>query len=218
MPSSILYLVIDDMGSSQLSYEVLNIVRERSLRLTLSVLPYAEHKEEILKMCHELPNVETMLHAPMQALNPAATSHNMILEGDHEITIRDKLSDYLKRVPAKYANNHQGSRVSRNEKTCSLILQHLASQAVDFLDSRTVVDSCFLQAAERLGIAILSRNLFLKESYEENLRSLEKAFIKEKKVVAIGHPRTILKTLQLLPANDRWQMRPVGDFFRQSRL
>jgi len=214
----VLYLIIDDMGGAPISFDVLNIVARRSLRLTLSILPYSQHKDAILKECRNLPGVDTMLHAPMQPLNLQISSYNMVLEDDPESTIRAKLSDYLDKVPAQFANNHQGSRVSTNLRTCSDILRFFAERGISFIDSKTTSGTMFAKAAENVGSPILVRDLFLRESWDENLRLLKKAFAKKREVVAIGHPNTILQTLEFIPDGETWVMRQIGSYFHSTHL
>lgn len=76
----------------------------------------------------------------------------------------------------------------------------------------------FAKAAENVGSPILVRDLFLRESWDENLRSLKKAFAKKREVVAIGHPNTILQTLEFIPDGETWVMQPIGSYFHSTHL
>ncbi|HPY53994.1 MAG TPA: divergent polysaccharide deacetylase family protein, partial [Treponemataceae bacterium] len=152
-------LVLDDGGHniSQLQ-PFLNL----PFPLTIAILPALAYTKESASLTRKAGK-EVMLHQPMQAINfsvdpgPSAILPNMT-----EAEIRAVLQKNVSEVaPIVGMNNHEGSLITADANTMSVVLDFCRDNALLFLDSRTNVETKVSFVAKEKKMQIWERNIFL---------------------------------------------------------
>jgi len=191
-------IVIDDVG----------LDRPHSKRawelpgpLTMSFLPYAKDLREQARAARA-HGQELMLHLPMEPMGRADPGPNAlsVTLGDGELRARvtaalDSFDGYVG------VNNHMGSRFTAFKPGMETVLRLFRQRGLLFLDSRTSAQSVGYQLAEELGVASLTRNVFLDDDasidqVRRKLAETEGVARRQGFAVAIGHPHEA--TLQAL--------------------
>jgi uncharacterized protein len=184
-------IVIDDIG-----YD-LNTVKELlkiDANLTFAILPCLNHSREAAEMLHKAKK-EILLHLPME---PVSYPHEKPGEGALFTDMNnDELSLQLKNniAAVPYAvgiNNHMGSKFMIDEQRLSVIFKELKRGNLFFVDSRTSSDTKALSVANKTGLSIAERKIFIdnNRNYEEiynNLINVTKSGDKSP-IIFIGHP------------------------------
>ena len=90
-------------------------------------------------------------------------------------------------------NNHMGSKFMGDEKKLGLIFSKLKKKNLFFIDSRTSAKTKAFAAAEKVGLPVAARKIFLDNSrdYNEiynNLLNIAKNNGDVSPVIIIGHP------------------------------
>jgi len=183
-------IIIDDLGHDMGAFR-----RTLALpaRLTLAFLPYTElapaMAEEARASGHEI-----LLHMPMEPMGEADPGPNAIRVGLAPEENRKRLRWALDRLGRVHGvNSHMGSRVTADDDAMEALLSVLSAEGLPFIDSRTTADSVVEKVAADLGIASLSRDVFLDHhgeaaAIEAALARVERLAAKHGRVVAIGHP------------------------------
>ncbi|MCX5849770.1 MAG: divergent polysaccharide deacetylase family protein [Deltaproteobacteria bacterium] len=184
-------IIVDDIGND------INPVRELlkvNADLTFAVLPFQTHTREAAEMFHKAKR-EILLHLPME---PVSYPNEKPGEGalftdmnDEEIIFQ--LKKNIAAVPyISGVNNHMGSKFMEDEKELVLIFNELKKRKLFFVDSRTSVDTKAVAAADRVGLKIAERKIFLDKDRDYN--KIYNNLINITKnddispVIAIGHP------------------------------
>lgn len=194
-PSAIyLSLIIDDLGQ--------NPARDsRTLALpgpvTLAIMPDTPHATEFARQAHRAGKT-VMLHMPMDpATGPYAWHPELPLP-----ELESRLSAALLKVPyAAGINNHMGSRMTSEPVAMTWLMEELQRRHMFFVDSRTSAKTVAAAQAQRLGLASVSRDVFLDdertaEAITRQLQIAIKLAHKQGSVVIIGHPYPV--TLDVL--------------------
>ena len=189
-----LALVIDDLG--------LNPSRDgRVLALpgpvAMAILPDTRYASSLAAKA-QAAGKTVMLHLPMApAGGPYAWQPQL---PPAELTAR--LERALKKVPnASGVNNHMGSQMTDQEPPMAALMTELQQRHLFFLDSRTSARTVAAATAQQIGLASLSRDIFLDDDQAPEAvaaqfhRALQLAR-KQGSVVIIGHPH--LSTLAVL--------------------
>ena len=58
-------------------------------------------------------------------------------------------------------NNHMGSQVTADERVMSVVMSYLQKNNKFFLDSKTTADSVSCEIAQKFGVPVLGRDLFI---------------------------------------------------------
>lgn len=198
-------IIIDDMGSSmQELQELLDI----KLPLTFSVIPSLAHARGVAESAHRA-GAEVMVHMPMEPEGyPKQKMEKiglLIAMGNDEIG--ERVNGYFASVPfAAGANNHMGSRFTRDGEKMAVVLKVLKGRGVFFVDSRTSPASVGYEQARALGLKCGSRQVFLDNVQDEaaiGKQLAELVAIAKKKGGAIAichpHPATIRTLKAMLP-------------------
>ncbi|HDD53169.1 MAG TPA: divergent polysaccharide deacetylase family protein [Thermosulfidibacter takaii] len=190
-------IVIDDMGY--------RVDRARAFldlpwSITLSILPFTDRAREIACLAHKRGR-EVMLHLPMDANGGGeaierleSRTPGMLLVSMSEGELRALVRREMDQVPyARGANNHMGSRFTRDTRCMRVVLQELKARGYYFLDSLTDSRSVACREARRLGLRCFERDVFLDNSRDEayilhQLTLLAQLALKKGYAVAIGHP------------------------------
>ncbi|WP_439654919.1 divergent polysaccharide deacetylase family protein [Stutzerimonas zhaodongensis] len=189
-----LALVIDDLGQ--------NASRDgRVLALpgpvAMAILPDTRYATALSQRA-QAAGKTVMLHLPMApAGGPYAWQPQLPPE---ELT--NRLERALKKVPhASGVNNHMGSQMTVRQPPMVALMSELQRRHLFFLDSRTNARTVAAAAAQRIGLASLSRDIFLDddpspEAVAVQFRQALQLARKQGSVVIIGHPHQ--STLALL--------------------
>ena len=149
-----LSLIIDDLGQ--------NPERDsRTLALpgpvTLAIMPDTPHATEFARQAHRARKT-VMLHMPMDpATGPYAWHPELPLP-----ELESRLNAALLKVPyAAGINNHMGSRMTAEPVAMAWLMEELQRRHMFFVDSRTSAKTVAAAQAQRIGLASVSRDVFL---------------------------------------------------------
>jgi polysaccharide deacetylase 2 family uncharacterized protein YibQ len=194
-----LTLIIDDIGQTpERDRQVLALPGP----VALAILPDTPHAREIDRAAY-LAGKQVMLHMPM---DPAGGRYAW-LPGMPVSQLAERLHAALEVVPhAEGINNHMGSRMTSQREAMSWLMSELQKRHLFFVDSRTSAATVAAAEAQRIGLASLSRDVFLDD--DPTPEAIRKQFEigislarKQGSVVMIGHPHpaTIRVLQQQLP-------------------
>jgi uncharacterized protein len=185
-------IIIDDIGNDLKPVkELLKINAD----LTFAILPFCAHTHEAAEMFHQAHR-ETLLHLPMEPVSyphekpgPGALFTDM---NDEELIFQ--LEKDIADVPyISGVNNHMGSKLMIDERKLTLIFNKLKKSNLFFVDSRTSVNSKAFVTAEKVGLPLAARKIFLDNSrdYNEIYNNVINVAQKDgdvSPVILIGHP------------------------------
>jgi polysaccharide deacetylase 2 family uncharacterized protein YibQ len=182
-------LVIDDAGNNLRELEPF-------LRfpgpLTIAVLPGLPHSAEASRRIRAAGK-EVFLHQPMEAIGGQEPGPGAIYSGMSAAEIRAALKRNVAEIgPIAGMNNHQGSKVTMDAAAMETVLGFCREQGLYFLDSRTTAETVVPATAERLGITIGERNVFIDNEQNRSamLRYIREGLTKAERqggAVLIGH-------------------------------
>jgi hypothetical protein len=185
-------IIIDDIGYDLKPVkELLKIKAD----LTFAILPLCPHTREAAEMFHRAHR-ETLLHLPMEPVSyPREKPGNGAIFTDmNDEELGFQLEKDIAAVPyISGVNNHMGSKFMMDEKKLTLVFNKLKKNKLFFIDSRTSADSKAFVTAEKVGLQIAGRKIFLDNSrdYNEIYNKLINIAQKEGDVspmIIIGHP------------------------------
>ncbi|PBP84682.1 divergent polysaccharide deacetylase family protein [Pseudomonas syringae] len=193
-PKAYLSLIIDDLGQNQDR-------DSRTLALpgpvTLAIMPDTPHATEFARQAHRAGKT-VMLHMPMDpATGPYAWHPELPLP-----ELESRLNAALLKVPyAAGINNHMGSRMTAEPVAMTWLMAELQRRHLFFVDSRTSAKTVAAAEAQRIGLASVSRDVFLDdertaEAITHQLQTAIKIARKYGSAVVIGHPYPV--TLDVL--------------------
>jgi hypothetical protein len=156
-------LIIDDLGHDP--HMVAPFIH-LDLPLAFSILPLAPYS---LSIANEVQNkgYELMLHLPMEPNNYPQVNPGpgALLTGMNERQIRNILGDHLKRIPGiQGVNNHMGSYFSARKDKMTIVLRELKKKNLFYIDSRTTPRTVAHKLAQKMGLPVASRSVFLDNS------------------------------------------------------
>lgn len=181
-----LSLIIDDLGQ--------NPERDnRALALpgpvTLAIMPDTPHATDFARQAHKAGKT-VMLHMPMDpATGPYAWHPELPLP-----ELESRLNAALLKVPyAAGINNHMGSRMTAQPAAMAWLMGELQRRHKFFVDSRTSAQTVAAQQAQKIGLASVSRDVFLDDERTEaaiatQLQTAISLAHKQGSAVMIGHP------------------------------
>ena len=193
-------IIIDDIGYRQTDEAVLALPSN----ITLSVLPHTPLGERLAAIAHD-KGYEIMLHLPMQALNGKEMGPGGLTNQMSEQSLKQAIEDAFKSVPyAKGVNNHMGSLLTQLDDPMTWLMESLKQQDNYFVDSMTTRYSKASAAANKQGIPLLKRQLFLDndvspQALERQFNQLIQKAHKEGQLIVIAHPYP--ETISFLKAN-----------------
>ncbi|MCB1745059.1 MAG: divergent polysaccharide deacetylase family protein [Gammaproteobacteria bacterium] len=184
-------IVIDDLGYSN---RIGGGFARMPYPLTLAILPDTPYARALATLGHR-NGKQIIIHMPMQARGrPAVAPGGLRLDhGPFEIARR--LVSAFGDVPyASGISNHEGSRLTESSVSMRLLMTTLRLQRVPlFLDSRTSARSVAATLAQRAGLRVAERDVFLDNSREPTrihaqLDRLIRVADRRGTALAIGHP------------------------------
>jgi polysaccharide deacetylase 2 family uncharacterized protein YibQ len=222
LPPPQIAIIIDDLGNARSAGE-----RAIALpgQLTYSILPNTPGSVALATAAHNSGR-EVLLHLPLQAMNDAATGHDVI----HLDMTMDQLSSVFDsaRLSVPFAvgvNNHRGSLITRHPGHMRWLMDNIRNKTEwFFVDSYTTHHSVAMQIAEEAGVPAVKRDVFLDASRapEDILLAIEKLKSTARKAgraVAIGHPypETLDALERALPDLERegFQLVPISLLMRR---
>ncbi|QLF93289.1 divergent polysaccharide deacetylase family protein [Pseudomonas sp. ABC1] len=181
-----LTLVIDDLGQHpQRDQRVLALPGP----VVLAIMPDTPHAASLARQA-EAAGKTVILHLPMA---PAGGPYAWRPELSRE-QLQQRLDAALRAVPhVRGINNHMGSRMTEQQQAMGWLMRDLQRRHLFFLDSRTSPRTSAAAAAQEIGLASLSRDIFLDndqapEAIAERLRAAIALARKQGTAVVIGHP------------------------------
>ena len=181
-----LTLIIDDLGQ--------NLSRDRRVLalpgpVTTAIMPDTPHAGEFAREAHKAGKT-IILHMPMDpATGPFAWHPELPLE-----ELGKRLDAAFKAVPyAVGINNHMGSRMTAEPAAMAWLMGELQRRHRFFLDSRTSAKTVAAAEAQKIGLASLSRDVFLDDERSETaittqLQTAIRLAHQQGSAVMIGHP------------------------------
>ena len=134
--------------------------------ITIAVLPGLPHSAEAARRVRAAGK-ELILHQPMESIRGTDPGPYAIWAGMNGDEIRSIINRNLDEIwPVAGMNNHEGSRITMDEEAMETILSLSRERGILFLDSRTTAETAAPRVAQRLGITIGERDIFL-DNYQE---------------------------------------------------
>lgn len=189
-----LTVIIDDLGQ--------NPSRDsRALALpgpvVLAIMPDTPHASEFAEQAHKAGKT-VILHMPMDPATGPYAWHPELPLGELE----SRLNAALLKVPhAAGINNHMGSRMTAQPIAMGWLMSELQRRHLFFVDSRTSARTVAAAQAQKIGLASVSRDVFLDDerTAQAITRQLQIAIElahRQGSAVVIGHPYPV--TLEVL--------------------
>jgi len=184
-----LVFIIDDAGNSLQELEPF-------LRfpgpLTIAVLPGLPHSVESARRIRAAGK-EVLLHQPMEAVNGPAPGPGALYAGMNAHAILAILNKNIAEIgPVAGMNNHQGSKITADQQMMETVLRFCREQGIHFMDSRTTAHTTAPAIAQRLGMKIGERNIFIDN--EQSRSAMDRAIkdglalaVRNGSAVMIGH-------------------------------
>ena len=181
-----LSLIIDDLGQ--------NLQRDRRVLglpgpVTAAIMPDTPHAAEFAREAHKAGKI-VMLHMPMDpATGPFAWHPELPID-----ELEKRLNAAFKAVPyTSGLNNHMGSRMTSQPQAMAWLMNDLQRRHTFFVDSRTSAQTVAGAQAQKIGLASVSRDVFLDDVRTEQaitaqLESAIQLARKQGSAVMIGHP------------------------------
>lgn len=187
-------IIIDDLGQST----------ERDSRtlalpgpVTMAIMPDTPHASDFARQAHKAGKT-VILHMPMDpATGPYAWHPGLAIP-----ELAERLNAALAKVPyAAGINNHMGSRMTSQRDAMTWLMGELQRRHLFFVDSRTSAATVAAAQAQEVGLAHVSRDVFLDdertvEAIAGQLQQGVELARRQGSAVLIGHPYP--QTLQVL--------------------
>ncbi len=190
-------IVIDDLGYTR---QAADLFLNLPFPVTVSVIPFTPFVGYTVKVARARGK-EVMLHIPMESgghreaiERMESRTKGMLRVSMSDAEIRALVRREIDAVPGAIgANNHMGSRFTRNRHKMGVVLGELKRQGLFFLDSLTSSRSVGYKTALTMGIPALKRDVFLdhsrnKRAMDHQFKRLAAIALKRGYAVAIGHP------------------------------
>jgi len=182
-------IVIDDIGYHQRDLELLTLPGQ----LSYSILPHTPYSQAFASLASQ-SNKELLLHVPMQALNGKKLGPGALTLSMSKEQLQQTLGTALASLPqVKGVNNHMGSALTQQSQAMKWTMEVLKKRHLYFLDSRTTDLSQAQNAANFLGVANISRQVFLDniitpEQLQLRFDELKQQATDHNFAIAIAHP------------------------------
>jgi len=194
-------IIIDDIG-----YRYVDDINALNLPgpITYAILPHSPFAKKMSQLAHAAGK-DIILHIPMQPIeaskNPLMGPGGLKLEMD-KIHFIATLRRGFRSVPnAIGANNHMGSLLTMDDERMGWLMEYLKIGNFFYVDSMTNPESVASEAADRINVPYLKRDIFLDNSKNrEDIIARFDELIKVAKrrghAIAIGHPHP--ETIEVL--------------------
>jgi polysaccharide deacetylase 2 family uncharacterized protein YibQ len=181
-----LVFVIDDAGNS---LQDLEPFLSFPGPLTIAVLPGLPNSAEAARRIRAAGK-EVFLHQPMEAVGGEDPGPGAIYSRMDTGEILEVLEKNVAEIgPVAGINNHQGSKITSDERIMETVLAFCREKGLPFLDSRTISTSVVPAIAKRMDITIGERNIFIDN---DPSRTSMEAYIDEGLRIASGRGSAVL--------------------------
>jgi uncharacterized protein len=192
LPHKQVAIIIDDIGYDlEITKELLNINAE----ITFSILPFLKHSREAAEMINQNKH-EILLHLPMEPVSyprekPGAGALFTDMNNDELLYQLDKNIESVPYISG--VNNHMGSKFMEDREKLIVVFGRLKEKNLFFIDSRTAPNSQAIAAAQKVGLHMAERKIFIdnnrdyKEIYN-NLIGVINHNGNASRLILIGHP------------------------------
>lgn len=195
-------IVIDDIGYRDTDKHALLLPGA----ITYSILPQTPYGRDIAIEANANQK-EVLLHIPMEAENGKKLGPGALTSDMNEAEVYASLNESLAEIPfAIGINNHMGSHLTQLVEPMSWTMGFLKQHHLLFLDSRTSPYSKASIIAQKLGVPVQKRHVFLdnqltEEYINKQFQSLIKLAKNQELAIAIAHPHpeTIQTLIRLIP-------------------
>ena len=165
-PEKRIYLILDDGGHN--TYQLEPFLKFPG-KLSIAVIPRLKYSKEAAELIYSHGKT-VMLHQPMQPLGKADPGSGAIYVNMSDDEVRRILNDNLDSIPHVAGfNNHMGSAGTSDERVMDVVLKVAKQRGLFFVDSFTHASSVCRKVAEKNGMRIAKRDIFL-----DNDKSREK--------------------------------------------
>lgn len=204
-PKALIAIIIDDVGHNE---RALPDAIALTAPVDFAVLPGLAKSEQLAKALSR-GGFEIMLHQPMEpasgTVDPGPGSIDTRMTPRQ---IQAVLARNLHQVPlARGVNNHMGSKATASSHVIEAVLPFLAEKGLFFVDSLTTSASVCREVADRMGIPIAVRDVFLdnqlsREYISGQLERLKRLALKNGHAVGVGHfhPLTLRTIEEFAPS------------------
>ena len=157
-----LSVIIDDLGQSPAK-------DSRTLALpgpvTMAIMPDTPHATDFARQAHKAGRT-VILHMPMDPATGPYAWH----PGTPLPELEQRLNAALSKVPyAAGVNNHMGSRMTAQPEAMAWLMGELQRRDLFFVDSRTSAATVAAAKAQAIGLASVSRDVFLDDERTRRL-------------------------------------------------
>ena len=181
-----LVFVIDDAGNS---LQDLEPFLSFPGPLTIAVLPGLPNSAEAARRIRAAGK-EVFLHQPMEAVGGEDPGPGAIYSRMGTGEILEVLEKNVAEIgPVAGINNHQGSKITSDERIMETVLAFCREKGLPFLDSRTISTSVVPAIAKRMDITIGERNIFIDN---DSSRTSMESYIDEGLRIASGRGSAVL--------------------------
>ncbi len=195
-------IVIDDIGYRYSDKNVLTLPGS----ITYSVLPHTPYGKMLATKANANQK-EVLLHIPMEAENGKKLGPGALTSSMNKVEIHASLSQSLAEVPfAIGINNHMGSHLTQLAEPMYWTMGFLKQHGLLFLDSKTSPYSKASIIAQKLGVPVQGRHVFLDNQLTDNYINQQfQLLIKQAQnhhfaiAIAHPHPETIKALIRLIP-------------------
>jgi len=210
-------ILIDDIGQDLVPVRQLLGL---GIPLNFAVLPYSRHARAAAEMIHDAGQ-EVLLHLPMEPIGYPRTDpgEGALLTTLDDAELSRRVERALDAVPhIRGVNNHMGSAFMAHDAKVRLVLNHIASRNLYFVDSRTAANSRAEALAALAGVPFVARDVFLDNGrgHDATLATLRQAVQRHpgharNVLLMIGHPypETVNALREILPLLRTERMEPV---------
>jgi polysaccharide deacetylase 2 family uncharacterized protein YibQ len=210
----VIALIIDDLGNSlHLGQRALGLPGN----VTYSILPHTPYGRQLANEAHRAGK-EVMLHLPMSNVHQRNSGAGELTATMPRRLFEARLQRALADVPhVQGINNHMGSELTQLEGPMNWLMRSLQCYRLYFVDSRTSHRSVAQEAAKRLAVNNIGRDIFLDHhANEESISAMYDKLLamarSNGQAVAIAHPHpvTLAHLEQVLPELESQGIRLVN--------
>lgn len=195
-------IVIDDIGYRETDKHSLLLPGA----ITYSILPHTPYGKT-LAVAANAKHKEVLLHIPMEAENGKKLGPGALTSTMNKTEVYASLNESLAEVPfAIGINNHMGSYLTQLAEPMAWTMGFLKQHHLLFLDSKTSPHSKAITIAQKHGVPVKGRHIFLDNQLTEDyinkqFQSLIDYAQNRDFAIAIAHPHpeTIRALLRLIP-------------------
>jgi uncharacterized protein len=191
-----LAIIIDDVSYAR----QVRLIKQIPYKVTPSFFPATHNHPRTPMLAKQFSFA--MVHLPLEAINYAKPEPYTLRINDSFYVIKKRIETIKKEFPSvQYYNNHTGSKFTSNAQAMDKLFRVFQKEHLFFVDSRTTAKTQAPQIAQKYGVELYARDVFLDNDIHPSAirKQLLKAVSIAKKhgfAIAIGHPHS--NTLDVL--------------------